>query len=425
MSPLGEITDARFVSLQQDQPGKMPPDVELLDWSPELRDFAETAGLIANLDVVISVDTAVAHLAGAMGKKVYLLLPYVADWRWLRDRADSPWYPTMRLFRQPSAGGLANRHRPSRAGVEIRVPRRIKESQMAIWKQPTTYILCVLLCVGTFLRFDRITRGSLWVDEYWAVYLATGRGNLIFDIPLNRVIRSPPAANFIGRSALVAYLDGVGQRGASASLPLILRGWVDLLGDSDLATRGMSAVFGLAGIVLIFDLARSLHGKFAGIFAAGMMAFAPIQIDLSQETRPYTMLAFIGLLLWRSLILIEQKGLTRIRLLGVALGVAGLALTHYFSLGVIAAAAFVCGTPVAGRPAQVRPSGNRRQSNFHRRHLGAFRVGHPLINTSLVPISAKWASRWAPPRLTPHENSSPANRAIPRAKSCLHGRWPS
>ena len=104
MSPLGETANARFVSLQRDQPGAVPPGLELLDWSGELRDFADIAGLIANLDLVISAETAAAHLAGAMGKKVYLLLPYVADWRWLRDRTDSPWYPTMRLFRQPSEG---------------------------------------------------------------------------------------------------------------------------------------------------------------------------------------------------------------------------------------------------------------------------------------------------------------------------------
>ncbi len=70
-----------------------------------LRDFADTAALLSLMDLVISVDTAVAHLAGALDRPTWLLLPYAADWRWLApDRSDSPWYPTMRLFRQPSPG---------------------------------------------------------------------------------------------------------------------------------------------------------------------------------------------------------------------------------------------------------------------------------------------------------------------------------
>ena len=65
------------------------------------RDFADTAAIIERLDLVISIDTSVAHLAGAMGKPVWTLLPYVhCDWRWLRGRTDSPWYPTMKLYRQ-------------------------------------------------------------------------------------------------------------------------------------------------------------------------------------------------------------------------------------------------------------------------------------------------------------------------------------
>jgi tetratricopeptide (TPR) repeat protein len=76
----------------------------LINLGAEFRDFADTAAVIALLDVVISVDTAVAHLAGALGKPVMLLLPHAADFRWMRNRDDSPWYPTARLFRQPAFG---------------------------------------------------------------------------------------------------------------------------------------------------------------------------------------------------------------------------------------------------------------------------------------------------------------------------------
>jgi len=110
-APLSAIPGTVFVSLQKSvsasQPPRPPAGMEMIDHTTELRDFADTAALIANLDLVISVDTAIVHLAGAMAKPVWTLLPQVADWRWLMDRSDSPWYPTMRLFRQPGAGDWA------------------------------------------------------------------------------------------------------------------------------------------------------------------------------------------------------------------------------------------------------------------------------------------------------------------------------
>ncbi len=74
--------------------------MNIINLADELNDFADTAAVIANLDLVISIDTSVAHLAGAIGKPVWNLLSFVPDWRWFLNRDDSPWYPGMRLFRQ-------------------------------------------------------------------------------------------------------------------------------------------------------------------------------------------------------------------------------------------------------------------------------------------------------------------------------------
>jgi tetratricopeptide (TPR) repeat protein len=78
--------------------------VPIIDLAPALDDFDDTAAAIAALDLVVAVDTSVAHLAGALGRPTWVMLPYALDWRWLRDREDCPWYPTMRLFRQRRAG---------------------------------------------------------------------------------------------------------------------------------------------------------------------------------------------------------------------------------------------------------------------------------------------------------------------------------
>jgi tetratricopeptide (TPR) repeat protein len=102
LAPLGEIPNIRWLSLQKgagaSQISESPFPLE--DFMEEARDFADTAAFIANLDLVISVDTAVAHLAGALGHKTWLLACSDACWRWLMKRSDSPWYPSMRLFRQ-------------------------------------------------------------------------------------------------------------------------------------------------------------------------------------------------------------------------------------------------------------------------------------------------------------------------------------
>ena len=106
LAPLGEVPDVHFFSLQQGpeavEAGRAPfPIVPLSQLTTGTR---EAAAAMLALDLVISVDSMTAHLAGALGRPVWVLLQHAADWRWMRRRADSPWYPTMRLFRQPAPG---------------------------------------------------------------------------------------------------------------------------------------------------------------------------------------------------------------------------------------------------------------------------------------------------------------------------------
>ena len=109
LAPLWSVPGVVFVSLQrewkEEQAIQLSADQPMLPLGADIQDFADTAAIVAQLDLVISVDTAVAHLAGAMGKDCWTLLPVVGtDWRWFLDREDSPWYPGMRMFRQRTRG---------------------------------------------------------------------------------------------------------------------------------------------------------------------------------------------------------------------------------------------------------------------------------------------------------------------------------
>ncbi|HEX8522881.1 MAG TPA: tetratricopeptide repeat protein [Tepidisphaeraceae bacterium] len=139
LAPLGEVEGVSLVSLQKEAGER--PGLALLDFGGELRDFSDTAALVESLDLVITVDTSVAHLAGALGKPTWVMIATASDWRWFHGRTDSPWYPTVKLFRQrrPAewgdvvaavSGELRNRLKVAEAGVVRRVaPRPRKEGR--------------------------------------------------------------------------------------------------------------------------------------------------------------------------------------------------------------------------------------------------------------------------------------------------------
>jgi len=106
LAPLLRVPGIQFVSLQIEPHGPLPPTLAaagVLDFTADIANFSDSAALLAELDLIISVDTAVAHLAGALGRPVWTLLPFVPDWRWGLESETTPWYSTMRLFRQPAA----------------------------------------------------------------------------------------------------------------------------------------------------------------------------------------------------------------------------------------------------------------------------------------------------------------------------------
>lgn len=106
--PLAALGPAAFVSLQKPMPARDAEHIErfahMTDISNELINFGETAAVIENLDMVITVDTSMGHLTGALGKPVWIMIPKAADWRWMLNRTDTPWYPSARLFRQDKPG---------------------------------------------------------------------------------------------------------------------------------------------------------------------------------------------------------------------------------------------------------------------------------------------------------------------------------
>lgn len=125
--------------------------LQIQDWGTQCQDFADLGAALQQIDLLISVDSAPAHMAGAIGLPVWTLLPYSPDFRWMLNRQDSPWYPTMRLFRQPQRKDWDAVLMNARRALEVAPPQRFEVQPLGNWKAP-------ILAICTPLEF----RGSLW-----------------------------------------------------------------------------------------------------------------------------------------------------------------------------------------------------------------------------------------------------------------------
>jgi hypothetical protein len=194
-------------------------------------------------------------------------------------------------------------------------------------------ILALILIVGAVLRLDGITRTGLWGDEFQGLFIAESRGDAVAHLPLNVIIQNPPAIRLKDAPSIPHIWTGIDSTVHPPLYHIVLRLWVDLFGDSDFSIRTMSAVFGLIGIVLLFECVRLLTTPSQALLAATMMAFAPIQLDFGQQARPYTFVAALCLGLFLVLIHLQKNGATPVKLLVLFVLSLAIGMTHYFAIG--------------------------------------------------------------------------------------------
>jgi uncharacterized membrane protein len=198
-------------------------------------------------------------------------------------------------------------------------------------------ILAVLLVIAAMIRFDRLGHESFWPDEFWgANYLATGRGNSAFQLPAGVLLDPPPHMGLTGAPSWPHIWTNMQSAVHPPIYSILMRWWMDVFGQRDVAVRTFSVVMSLIAMIVLFDTVRRTSGPTTGLIAATLMALAISQIDESQEARPYTLLALFGLLACRAMLEVEWHGPTLWRLVRLGLAVIATALTHYFAAGALA-----------------------------------------------------------------------------------------
>jgi len=198
----------------------------------------------------------------------------------------------------------------------------------------TALILLALLAVGAVLRFRQLGAQSLWLDEYWAVYLSTARDDQALADPLSTVLDPPPETGFARAPHWWHIWTGLDSATHPPFYYFVLRWWIDLLGDGDLATHALSAALSIAAIALMFEVLRPC-GRWRALLAAGMTTFSPIQIYFAHETRPYALLMVTALLTAYFTLRIVRLGASRRRIAGLGICAVLFALTHYLAAGAL------------------------------------------------------------------------------------------
>ncbi|MCS7032607.1 MAG: glycosyltransferase family 39 protein [Phycisphaerae bacterium] len=198
-------------------------------------------------------------------------------------------------------------------------------------------LLAVILLAGALLRYHRCGIEPVSLDEMWHLALSTGRGSPQMTLPRNELLENLPSITDLADALPWWRIPlNFGEATHPPLHVLLLRAWRELFGSGDLAAQYSSVVASLAAVVLLWLAARESFGPEAGLWSAGIMAAAPTQLYMSQEIRAYSLLvALSGWLLWVTARII-QRGVTRGRLLELALVSLALLMTHYFAAPAVA-----------------------------------------------------------------------------------------
>jgi mannosyltransferase len=197
-------------------------------------------------------------------------------------------------------------------------------------------ILSVIVLAAAALRAYRIDAAGLWADELMSLQQSTGRAAAQFDPPTDVFVERGADTTSVHdspRPLLEIRAAFIGDTHPPL-YALLLRFWRATFGESDAAARAMSALWSVLAIVFLFDSARLLHGRAAGLWAAGVMALATPQIQFAHEARGYAMLVALALAACSALVRIEKLGASRLRLIALGASVLGALLTHYSAIPV-------------------------------------------------------------------------------------------